>query len=173
MEAAESYETLVSYHNTTRYHNLSRPRLGLTRTCIYHSVGVALGYGLEDRGPGIFLFTTASRTALKPTQPPVQWVPGALSLGVKLTTHLHLVSRSKNAWSYTSNPQYALMAWHSVKKQHRDNFTFTLPATKYKRVSLLPSNTFTNFAPKNLIERDNMGDLGVYDRIKTDLGGRL
>jgi hypothetical protein len=29
----------------------------------------------------------------------------------------------KNAWSYTSTPQYAFMAWCSVK--HRDNFTFT------------------------------------------------
>jgi hypothetical protein len=35
------------------------------------------------RGLGIFLFTTASRTALGPTQSPIQWVPGALSLGVK------------------------------------------------------------------------------------------
>jgi hypothetical protein len=35
------------------------------------------------RGLGIFLFTTASRTALWPTQPPIQWVPGALSLGEK------------------------------------------------------------------------------------------
>jgi len=35
------------------------------------------------RGLGIFLFTTASRTALELTRPPVQWVPGALSLGVK------------------------------------------------------------------------------------------
>jgi hypothetical protein len=34
-------------------------------------------------GLGIFLFTTASRTALEPTLPPIQWVPGALSLGVK------------------------------------------------------------------------------------------
>jgi hypothetical protein len=32
---------------------------------------------------GIFLFTTASRTSLGPTQPPIQWVQGALSLGVK------------------------------------------------------------------------------------------
>jgi hypothetical protein len=31
----------------------------------------------------IFLFTTASRTALEPTQPPVQWVRGAPPLGVK------------------------------------------------------------------------------------------
>jgi hypothetical protein len=31
----------------------------------------------------IFLFTTVFRTALGPTQPPIQWVSGALSLGVK------------------------------------------------------------------------------------------
>jgi hypothetical protein len=35
------------------------------------------------RGLGIFLFTTAFRMALGPTQPPIQRVPGALSLGVK------------------------------------------------------------------------------------------
>jgi hypothetical protein len=54
------------------------------------SVGIALGYGLDDRVPGfdsqrglrIFLFSTASRTALGSTQLPIQWVPGALSLGV-------------------------------------------------------------------------------------------
>jgi hypothetical protein len=33
------------------------------------------------------------------------------------------VPRSKNEWSYTSTPQYAFMAWCSVKK-HKDNFTF-------------------------------------------------
>jgi hypothetical protein len=42
---------------------------------------------------------------------------------VKLTTHLLLVPRSKNGWSYTSTPQYLFMAWCSVK--YRDNFTFT------------------------------------------------
>jgi len=38
-------------------------------------------------GLGIFLFTTASRIALGLTQPPIQWVPGASSLGVKCTGH--------------------------------------------------------------------------------------
>jgi hypothetical protein len=32
---------------------------------------------------GIFLFTTASRTALESTHPPIQWVPVALFLEVK------------------------------------------------------------------------------------------
>jgi hypothetical protein len=58
---------------------------------------------------GIFLFTTASRTVLGPTQPPIQWVPGALSLGVKCpgreTDHSPPSSAwVKNAWSYTSTP---------------------------------------------------------------------
>jgi hypothetical protein len=44
---------------------------------------------------------------------------------VKLITHLHLVPRSKNEWSYTSIPQYAFIAWCSVKKKHRGNFILT------------------------------------------------
>jgi hypothetical protein len=47
-----------------------------------------MGYGLNSRAsiPGkgkIFLFSTASRLALGPTQPPIQWVQGALSPGLK------------------------------------------------------------------------------------------
>jgi hypothetical protein len=56
----------------------------------YSSVGIAT-YELDDRmfgvripaGLGIFHFDTVSRPALGPTHPPMQWVPGALSLGVK------------------------------------------------------------------------------------------
>jgi hypothetical protein len=42
----------------------------------------AIGFD-SRRGLGIFLFTAASRTALRPIQPPIQRVPGALSLGIK------------------------------------------------------------------------------------------
>jgi hypothetical protein len=72
--------------------------------------------GFESRRRlGIFLFTTTSLTALGPTQPPVQGVPGALSLGVKWpgreADHSLLSSAEvKNAWSYTSIPQYVFMA---------------------------------------------------------------
>jgi hypothetical protein len=49
--------------------------------CSEWTIGV-LGFD-SRRGLGIFLFTTASRTALGPTQPPIQCVPGDLCLGVK------------------------------------------------------------------------------------------
>jgi hypothetical protein len=46
------------------------------------------GLGFDSwRGLGIFLSTTTSRMALGPTQPPIQWVPEALSLGVKQLGH--------------------------------------------------------------------------------------
>jgi hypothetical protein len=47
---------------------------------------IAQWYSLDDRGfesrqgVGTFLFTTASRPALGPTHPPIQWVSGAPSL---------------------------------------------------------------------------------------------
>jgi hypothetical protein len=60
--------------------------------CLYidSSVGIALGYGLDNRvlgfdsrrGLGIF-FTTASTTALGSTQPPIKWIWGAIFLGIK------------------------------------------------------------------------------------------
>jgi len=44
-------------------------------------IGV-LGFD-SRRSLGILLFTTASKTALGPIHPHIQWVPGALTLGVK------------------------------------------------------------------------------------------
>jgi hypothetical protein len=56
---------------------------------IFISVGVATGYGLDDQGELEFearqgknlYFSILSRPALRSTQPPIKWVPGALSRG--------------------------------------------------------------------------------------------
>jgi hypothetical protein len=97
------------------------------------SIGIALGYGLYDRGsmvrfPG---GGEAGNFFSSPPRPERLWGPPSLlsngyqglflwgqsCSGVKLTTHLHLVPRSENEWSYTSTPQYALIAWCLVKAQ--------------------------------------------------------
>jgi hypothetical protein len=61
------------------------PRAVLTQLVYLWAMGWTIGVlGFDSRrGLGSFLFTTASRTALGPSQPPIQWVLGALSLGVK------------------------------------------------------------------------------------------
>jgi hypothetical protein len=79
-----------------------------------YSVSLPTGWpGFDPRqGQRIFLVASASRPALGPTKPPVQWVPGVVSPGVKrgrgvmLTTHPHLVPRLRMIWSCTySAPQ--------------------------------------------------------------------
>jgi hypothetical protein len=53
------------------------------------SVGIATGYGLDDRMIGIrfsaragnFLFDTISRPAVGPTEPPIQRIPGLFPWG--------------------------------------------------------------------------------------------
>jgi len=62
---------------------------------------------------GIFLFTTAFRTSLGPTQFPIQWVQGVLSPRVKRpgreADHSPPSSAEvSNEWSYTSDPSIHL-----------------------------------------------------------------
>jgi hypothetical protein len=55
------------------------------------SVGTATGCGPDDKGVGVpspgevkkYFFSAVSRPALELTQPPIQWVAGDLSLGIK------------------------------------------------------------------------------------------
>jgi hypothetical protein len=88
-------------------------------------VGIATGCKLDARGVRVlalspsgaknFLFSMWSRPALGPTQPPIQWVPGVLSPGVKRpwreADHSPPTSAEvKKMWIYTSTPPYAFMA---------------------------------------------------------------
>jgi len=75
------------------------------------TIGV-LGFN-SWRGLGIFLFTTVSRTAVGSTQPPIQRLPGALSLGVKRpgreADHSPPFSAEvNNTWSYIPTPPIRL-----------------------------------------------------------------
>jgi hypothetical protein len=90
--------------------------------------------GFDSRwGLGIFLFTTASRKALGPTQPPIQWVPGALSLGVKRPGReadhspppSAEVKEGVDLYLHSSNTP----SWRGAQLKHRDNFTFTFYST--------------------------------------------
>jgi len=101
----------------------------LLRRATGWTIGV-LGFD-SRRCLGLFIFTTAFRTALEPTQPPIQWVPGAFSLGVKLPgreadhsppssaeviecVELYLHSPSMPSWRGTQ-----------LKRKHTGNFTFS------------------------------------------------
>jgi hypothetical protein len=68
-----------------------------------------------------FFFFTASRQALGPTQPPIQWVSEALTSGVKqlgreVDHSPPYTAEVKTAWSYTSTPPYIFMAWYLIKR---------------------------------------------------------
>jgi hypothetical protein len=72
--------------------------------------GVGVRVPVEGK---IFLLSTSSRPVLGPTQPPIQWILGALSSGVKQpgreTNHsLPTSAEVKNTWIYTSTPSIRL-----------------------------------------------------------------
>jgi hypothetical protein len=86
-----------------------------------NAVGIATGYGLDDREVGVRvsvgsrIFFTSSRLDLGPTQSPIQWVPGVLSPGVERpgreADHSPPTSAEiKKMWIYTSTPPYVFMA---------------------------------------------------------------
>jgi hypothetical protein len=70
-------------------------------------VGTVMGYGLD--GPGCIPSSVrffSSRPAPAPTQPPIQWVLGALlqSKAAELTTLLHLMPQSRIVELYLHSP---------------------------------------------------------------------
>jgi hypothetical protein len=66
-----------------------------------------------------FLFSTSSRPVPGSTQPPIQWVPGALSPGVKRpgreADHSPpTTAEVKNTWIHISTSPYAFKAYGGV-----------------------------------------------------------
>jgi hypothetical protein len=82
-------------------------------------VDIATSYGLDDRPVGVRvpvgskLFSTLCRPALGPNQPPIQWVAGTLSPGVKRpgreADHSRTSAKFKKISKYTSIHPYAFM----------------------------------------------------------------
>jgi hypothetical protein len=65
----------------------------------------------------IFLYSTVSRLALGPTQPPIQWVLGALSLGVKRPGHEAESSPPSSAEVRNGGaipPFHHMSSWHNA-----------------------------------------------------------
>jgi hypothetical protein len=86
------------------------------------AVGIATGYGLDERGGSsspnrnkIFILSTTSRPVLGFIQPPIQWAPGTLSpeevkLLVPEADHSPPTSAEvKDTRIYTSIPPYVFM----------------------------------------------------------------
>jgi len=61
------------------------------------------------------------------TQPPIQWVPGALSMGVKLTTHLRMRE------AIPPLPQHVFMAWYLVR--HRTTLSLRYPKLWFSQIT--------------------------------------
>jgi hypothetical protein len=93
LEWGPSFTPLKQQLKYSSVQNVTSPncRSGRVVRISHHTTGTATGYGLDDRligvrfpaGVGNFFSDTMTKPALGPTQPPLQWVPGALSLGVK------------------------------------------------------------------------------------------
>ncbi|KDR15960.1 Glucose dehydrogenase [acceptor] [Zootermopsis nevadensis] len=100
-----------------------------------HQLGFANVFGTLRNG---------TRPALGPTQPPLQWVPGSFpggkaGRGVMLTTHPHLVPRSRKRGAIPPLTPNAYMAYSGT------NFTFTFitfckPKATSKRLRRVPNS---------------------------------
>jgi hypothetical protein len=131
MEAARTSETLVNFYQTTRRYNPESSHLRTHRsenlksyvsatfrsynTCLLPEMcPVRISLGTQIILPIFFRnfseFLQNNSGMYLEIEPPVQWVPGVLSPGVKrgrgvtLTTHPHLVPRLRMSRSYTSSP---------------------------------------------------------------------
>jgi hypothetical protein len=105
--------------------NVREPMSGEKNFSQYSAKATGWSTGVWFRqGQVLFLFATAFRPLLGPTQPPVERVPAAFSSRIKWqgreADHSPQCSvEINNAWSYTSTPSYIFRAWCLVKYRIR------------------------------------------------------
>jgi hypothetical protein len=127
-----------------------------------YSSGLRAGCPVFDswQGQKIFLFSMKSRLALGPTQPPIRWILGTLSSGVKHLGHEadHLPPSSaqiKNGGAMLPLLHYVFMAYCLIS--YRDNFTFTVCVYRLSGLWLVcePSGAFATLqsASVSVLER--------------------
>jgi hypothetical protein len=119
------------------------------------TIGI-LGFDSQRR-LGLFIFTTASRTALGPAQPPIQWVPGALSLGIQRSGREADHSPPSSAEVkecmelYLHSPNTPSLCDAQLK--HRDNFTLLYTIIRHYLHFQLTCGVLES-PPKRLTVRD-------------------
>jgi hypothetical protein len=97
-------------------------------------------HSIPGRNERILPLASVCRPTLGPTQPPVQWVPGVLSPGLKrgrsvtLTTHPHLVPRSRMSRNYTSSPPSPFVACSETALAFIYNITNVLISRNFLHV---------------------------------------
>jgi len=129
---------------TLQYHYTSQPGTPRLESSSSWTLQISLSNGFSYRNPVLYMrnqddgwsprnFSLYHRvrtdSAFYPASYPMGTrgsFPGDKVIDAwKLTTHLHLVPRSRMRGAIHPRPQYASMAWCSVKRKHRDNPTFT------------------------------------------------
>jgi hypothetical protein len=144
--------TKISLRNyqTVTHTDCKQNHIGLLLYSRDSPVGIALGYGLDDRCPRVRFPTGSWEFFSSPPRQKRLWGPPSLlcngyqglfpwglsGRGAKLTTHPHLVPRSKNECSYTSTPQYAFMAWCLAKAQGQ-LYLYLLTFTNQEMIMIL------------------------------------
>jgi hypothetical protein len=83
-------------------------------------------------------YPSSSRTVLGPTQPPIQWERGVLSLGVKRpgceADHSHPSRAEVKEWVELHIHSPNTPSWRSGQLKHKDNFTLPYRSSTSLRV---------------------------------------
>jgi hypothetical protein len=127
-------------------------------------VSTATAYGLDDRWAGVpspskvknFLFSTLS------TQPLIQWLPRALSTGLKRprseVDHSPPASAEvKEMWIYTSTPPYVFMTQYLISQALRQLYLFTFTSASIECLCSWTHIFISKFVKKNKYYSELLG----------------